>query len=62
MDKAGDEEKEREDEVDDDVHVTGVLLEEDGQRGDEDGQNDQKELLVIRHYDVFKNLSAVNTA
>jgi len=30
MDKAGDEEKEREDEVDDDVHVTGVLLEEDG--------------------------------
>jgi len=55
MDETGDEEKEREDEVDDDIHVTGVLLEEDGQRGDEDGQDDQKKLLVVRHCYCFKN-------
>lgn len=50
MDEAGDEEEEGQDEIDNNIHVTRVLLQEDGQWGDENSQDDQKELLIICHY------------
>jgi len=56
MDESGEEEDKCEDKVDDDIRVASVLLQEHRERRDEDCQNDQKELLIVRHYFVVSSL------
>jgi len=53
MDDSGEEEEECQNQIDDDIHIARLLLEEHGEGRDENGEDDEKQLLIVQsHLDV----------